>query len=102
MSMDDFDVFACFRDLWKTKSEKRNATQQGIISNDGCMENCTKLGINAGDKNASNTQDKAIANAHRNKFIIPLDFEILDSTAPYYQAGLGNRLCYELTFIDYN
>ena len=25
MSVDDFDVFACCRDLWKTKSEKRNA-----------------------------------------------------------------------------
>ena len=25
MSVDDFDVFACYRDLWKTKSGKRNA-----------------------------------------------------------------------------
>ena len=25
MSVDDFDVFACYRDLWKTKSEKGNA-----------------------------------------------------------------------------
>ena len=25
MSVDDFDVFACYQDLWKTKSEKRNA-----------------------------------------------------------------------------
>ena len=25
MSVDDFDVFASYRDLWKTKSEKRNA-----------------------------------------------------------------------------
>ena len=25
MSIDDFDVFACYRDLWKTKSEKRRA-----------------------------------------------------------------------------
>ena len=58
--------------------------------------------INAGDKNTSNTQDKAIADAYRNKFIIPLDFEMLDSAAPYYQAGLGNRLCYELTFNDYH
>ena len=31
-----------------------------------------------------------------------LDFEMLDSLAPYYQAGLGNRLCYEITFNDYN
>ena len=58
--------------------------------------------INAGDKNASNAQDKAIADAYGNKFIIPLDFEMLDSAAPYYHAGLGNRLCYELTFNDYN
>ena len=61
-----------------------------------------ELRINAGDKNASNAQDKAIADAYGNKFIIPLDFEMLDSAAPYYQAGLRNRLCYEITFNDYN
>ena len=66
------------------------------------MENCIKLRINAGDKYASNAQDKAIADAYGNKFIIPLDFEMLDSASPYYQAGLGNRLCYKLTFNDYN
>ena len=102
MSVDDFDVFACYRDLWKTRSEKRNATHQGIISTDGCTGNCIKLRINAGDKSTGNAQDKAIADAYGNKFIIPLDFEMLDSAALYYQAGLGNRLCYELTFNDYN
>ena len=25
MSVDDYDLFACYRDLWKIKSEKRNA-----------------------------------------------------------------------------
>ena len=25
MSIDDFDRIACYQDLWKTKSEKRNA-----------------------------------------------------------------------------
>ena len=61
-----------------------------------------KLRINAGDKNAGNIRDNAIADAYGNKFIIPLDFEMLDSAAPYYQPGLGNRLCYEITFNDYN
>ena len=102
MSMDNFDVFACYRDLWKTKSEKGNAIRQGIISNDGCTENCIKLRINAADKNTSNAQDKAITDANGNKFKIPLDFEMLDSAAPYYQAGLRNRPCYKLTFNDYN
>ena len=58
--------------------------------------------INNGNKDAKKAEDKAIADAYGNKFIIPLDFEMLDSAAPYYQAGLGNRLCYELTFNDYN
>ena len=102
MSVDDYDLFVCYRDLWKTKSEKRNALRQGIISSDGCMENCIKLRINAGNKSTGNAQDKAIAEAYGNKFIIPLDFEILDSAAPYYQAGLENRLCYKITFNDYN
>ena len=102
LSVDDFDIFACYRDLWKTSSEKRNAVRQGIISTDGCTENCIKLRINAGNKSDSNTQDNAIAATYGNKFIIPLDFEMLDSTIPYYQAGLGNRLCYEIMFNDYN
>ena len=100
MSVDNYDIFACYQDLWKTKSEKRNAVRQGIISTDGCTENCIKLRINAGDKNASNAQDKAFTDAYGNKFITPLDFEMLDGAAPYYQAGLGNRLCYEITFND--
>ena len=95
-------VLACYRDLFKTKSEKRNTIHQGIISTDGCTENCIKLRINAGNKDATNAQDKAIADAYGNKFIIPLDFEMLDSAAPYYQAGLRNRLCYKLTFNNYN
>ena len=81
---------------------KENAIRQDIISTDGCMENCIKLRINAADNNAGNALDKAIADAYGNKFIIPLDFEMLDNAAPYYQAGLGNRLCYKITFNDYN
>ena len=95
-SIDNYDVFACYQDLWKTMSEKRNAICQGIISTDGCMPNCMKLRINAGDKSAGAVQDKAIADAYMNKFIIPLDFEMLDTAMPYYQAGLRNRLSYEL------
>ena len=102
MSVDNFDVLTCYRDLCKTKSEKRNAIHQGIISTEGCTENCIELRINAGNKDATNAQDKAIADAYGNKFIIPLDFKMLDGAAPYNQAGLGNRLCYELTFNDYN
>ena len=102
LSIDNFDIFACYRDLWKTASEKKNAIQQGIISNDGCTENCIKLRINAGDKSTANKKDSDIAETYLNKFLIPLDFEMLDSSAPYYQAGLRKRLSYELKFNDCN
>ena len=61
-----------------------------------------KLRINAGNKDATNLQEKTIADTYGNKFIIPLDYEMLDSAMPYYQAGLRNRLSYELLFNDYN
>ena len=63
---------------------------------------CIRLRINAGDKSPTPARDKAIADAYGNKLIIPLDFEMLDSSAPCYQARLGNRLCYEITFNGYN
>ena len=89
MSVDDFDMFACYRDPWKTASEKKNDIHQGIISADGFTQGCMKLRINAKDKStAPPTQDKAVAYTYGNKFIIPLDFEMLDSAAPYYQAVL--------------
>ena len=56
MSVDNFDMLACYRDLWKTKSEKRNAIRQGIISTYGCTENSIKLRINPGNKDATNAQ----------------------------------------------
>ena len=103
MSVDNYDIFTCYRDLWKTAPEKKNAICQGIISADGFTLDCMKLRINAEDKSAAPLpQDKAIADAYGNKFIIPLDFEMLDSAAPYYQTGLGNRLCYKIMFNDYN
>ena len=55
-----------------------------------------RLRINAADKDATIGQDKAIANTYGNKFVIPLDSEMLDSTSAYYQAGLGNRLVMKL------
>ena len=74
LSVDDFDVFECYQDLWKTDSEKWNAMRQGIIHSDGCTLNCMKLRINSKDKDATNAQDDAIAKAYGNKFIISFDF----------------------------
>ena len=47
-------------------------------------------------------KDETVASIYDNRFCIPLDFEILESSLPLYQYGLGSRLTYELTFADYS
>ena len=98
LGMGDFDVFVCCRDMWKTELEKKNSVRQGITYSCGCTEKCMKLQINPSDKNNSNKKNKAISEACRNMFVILLDFKMRDSMMPSYQSGLGNRLCYEITF----
>ena len=81
------------------KVRKGYVIRQGIISTDGYTEDCMKLRINTADKDASDKLSKAIGDPYGNKFIILLDFEMLDSVLPYYKAGLRKRLCYEITSI---
>ena len=99
ISIDDYDVLFSYIDSWKTATERRNAVFQGIVETDGQTEKAIKHRINAGDK-ANNAKDQTVASIFDNKFCIPLDFEILETSLPLYQYGLGSRLTYELTYND--
>ena len=101
ISIDDYDILYSYYDCWKCATERYNAVFQGIVETDGQTENAIKHRINAGDK-ASNAKDQTVASIYDNKFCIPLDFEILESSLPLYQYGLNSRLTYELTFADYS
>ena len=46
--------------------------------------------------------DITVASIYDNRFCIPLDFEILESSLPLYQYGLGSHLTCELTFANYS
>ena len=100
ISIDNYDILYSFYDCWKTATERRNAIFQGIVDADGQTENAIKHRINATDK-ANNAKDQTVASIYDNRFCIPLDFELLESTIPFYQYGLGSRLTYELTSNDY-
>ena len=101
ISTDDYDILHSFYDCWKCKTERLNAVFQGIVEADGQTENAIKHRINAGDK-ADVANDMTVASIFNNRFCIPLDFEILESSIPLYQYGLGSGLTYELTFADYS
>ena len=99
-SIDDYDVLYSYYDCWKTATERRNAIFQGIVEADGQTENAIRHRIIPGNK-ANDAKDQTVASIYDNRFCIPLDFEILESSLPLYQYGLGSHLTYELTFADY-
>ena len=101
ISIDDNDVLYSYYDCWKCTTERLNAVFQGIVEADGQTENAVKHRINASDK-ANNAKDQTVASIYDNRFCIPLDFEILESSLPLYQYGLGSHLTFELTFADYS
>ena len=101
ISIDDYDILYSYYDCWKCTTERHNAVFQGIVEDDGQTENTIKHRINAGDK-ANNAKDQTVASIYDNRFCIPLDFEILETSLPLYQYGLGSHLAYELTFADYS
>ena len=65
------------------------------------MENAIKHRVSTGDK-ADVANDITVSSIFDNKFCIPLEFEILESSFPLYQYGLGSRLTYELTYAYYS
>ena len=101
ISIDDYDTLYSYYDSWKCKTERLNTVFQGIVEADGQTENAIKHRINATDK-ADVANDITVASIYDNQFCIPFDFEILESSFPLYQYGLGSRLTYELTFVDYS
>ena len=101
ISIDDYDILYSYYDCWKCKTERLNAVFQGIVEADGQTENAIKYLINATNK-ADVANDITVASIYDNRFCIPLDFKILESSLPLYQYGLGSHLTYELTFADYS
>ena len=101
VSIDDYDFLYSYYDCWKCKTERLNTVFQGIVEADGQTENAIRHRINATNK-MNDAKDQTVASIYDNRFRIPLDFEILESSLPLYQYGLGSRLTYELTFANYS
>ena len=101
VSIDDHDILYSYYDCWKTATERCNAISQGIVEADSQTENAIRHRINATNK-TNDAKDQTVASIYDNRFCIPLDFKILESSLPLYQYGLGSHLTYELTFADYS
>jgi hypothetical protein len=96
-TLDNADLYFCYKDLWwMTDKERTNAAYRGIQN-----ANTAKIRIGASGASATAQPDASIAAAYGNRFCIPLDIELLTEHMPFYQNGLNDRLSIDLYFAEY-
>ena len=97
LCLNEANVFLTYCDLWLTTQQREDAIYQGIIKS----ANALKHRINAGDK-TDNKKDKIMTSIFKNRFCIPLEFELIHTHAPFFPGALNEKLSYELTFNSYD
>lgn len=98
ISLENADVYLCYVYLWKTPIERLNSHYQGIDVSKGCI--ITKHRVGAADSTPDD-ENAAVATAFKNKFCVPLDFEMVVSHMPFYQSRLTDNLSFLLKFNDF-
>lgn len=96
LSLNEANIFLNYCDLWLTENQRKDRIYQGIQAANGL-----KHRINAGDK-TDNSKDKTVASIFKNRFCVPLEFELLNTHLPFYPGALSERLSYELRFNRYD
>ena len=91
--LDDYNLFMNYRELWLTKTQRDNMIFQGIQSN-----NLNRLRSGASNAVKTNAFDNMLFSIYKNKYKIPLDFELINDYGPLYKFGLAEDIIFEITF----
>ena len=93
-TVDYYDEIMTYFDLWLSKKEKARRVSQGIQSEAGL-----KLRVKSDGAATTDAEEVAISKTLGNRFVIPVDFELLHEIAPLLSSHL-NDIKFELTFND--
>ena len=93
-TVDYYDEIMTYFDLWLSKKEKARRVSQGIQSEAGL-----KLRVKSDGAATTDAEEVAISKTLGNRFVIPVDFELLHEIAPLLSSHL-DALKFELTFND--
>ncbi len=97
LSIEDYNLFMHYKELWLTKSQRKNMIFQGIQSN-----NLNKLRSKANDAVITNSNENILKIIYGNKYKIPLDFELINNYAPLYKYAIQEDIIFEITFAPIN
>ena len=89
-SIDYYNLFFTFKDLWETKKKRANMIFQGVQS-----ENLRKL--RSGAAGTNDQEDNILKKIYGKKYKIPLDFELLTTHCPLYKFAIEEDIVFEIT-----
>ena len=94
LQIDNYNLYATFKDLWLTEEERKNSVFQGIQS-----ENLRALrsGVTEANVNGETANEKTLKAVFGEKYKIPLDFELLSTHAPFYKFPIQEDVIFEIT-----
>ena len=94
LAVDNYNLYASYKDLWLTKEKRANSIFQGIQSS-----NLRELrsGVAAAAVTGETANEKTLAEVFEKKYKIPLDFELLSTHAPFYKFPIQEDVIFEIT-----
>ena len=92
--VDNYNLYATFKDLWLTNEERGNRVFQGIQSS-----NLRELrsGVALAAVTGETANEKTMKAVFEKKYKIPLDFELLSTHAPFYKFPIQEDVIFYLT-----
>ncbi len=92
LSIEDYNLFMHYKELWLTSSNRKNMIFQGIQS-----LNLNKKRSKSSEA-ISDHEDNMLYTIYGNKYKIPLDFELINDYAPLYKYAIQEDIIFEITF----
>ena len=91
LEIDHYSLYSTYKDLWLTGEERDNKIFEGIQP-----ETMRKLrsGVTVAD---ANDKQKMLKKVFGKKYVIPLDFELLSTHAPFYKFPIQEDIIFEIT-----
>lgn len=94
LQIDNYDLYATFKDLWLSEKQRNNMVFQGIQS---ANLRALRSGVTEANVTGETANEKTLNDVFGEKYKIPLDFELLTTHAPFYKFPIQEDVIFEIT-----
>ena len=94
LQIDNYNIYASYKDLWLTEEGRKNMIFQGIQSKN---LRALRSGVTEANVTGETANEKTLNSVFGEKYKIPLDFELLSTHSPFYKFPIQEDVIFEIT-----